>query len=88
MADTGLLAIAFIITYRDGTKENFNGTISDYDSDEEGVATMLHCDLAGEPELMDRVSETGSGSIYHISAIKQDGGIYTLTIVRETRFGR
>jgi hypothetical protein len=88
VSDTGLLAIAFVITFRDGTKENFNGTASDYDSDDEGTAMMVHCTLVGEPELMDRVSETGSGLIYHISSIKQDAGIYSLTLVREARFVR
>jgi len=87
VSDTGLLASAWTLTFRDGATETFNGTISDFDADDEGIASMLHCQLAGEPELMDRVVSS-DGSVYHISDIKKDIGVYTLTIVREARYVR
>ncbi len=49
VSDTGLLASAFIITYQSGSDETFNGTRSDLDSDDEGLAEMLHCQLSGKP---------------------------------------
>ena len=87
VADTGLLASAWTITFRDGSTEDFNGTLSDFDSDDEGLAVMLHCEIVGEAELMDRVSSS-EGVVYHINAIKKDVGVLSLTLVRETRYGR
>jgi len=85
VSDTGLLASAWTLTFRDGSTESFNGTASDLDSDDEGLAQMLHCQLTGDPQLMDRV-EDSSGVVYHITDIKKDVGVYTLTIGREGRY--
>lgn len=87
VSDTGLLATAFVITFRDGSDESFNGTLSDFDSDDEGLAVMLHCELTEKPELMDRVVSS-EGCVYHISDIKKDVDVYSLTLVCETRYVR
>jgi len=87
VSDTGLLASAFVITFRDKSTESFNGSLSDLDSDDDGLAVMLHCELDGEPALMDRVDDA-EGTVYHISSIKKDAGIYSLTLVREAKYVR